>query len=140
MAKHSFNLVLISRTQQKLDKTAEEIHEKYPQIQIQTLAFDFTNTKVEDYERVIFSLLDNLPIGILGIFYSLKWLILLYFSVNNVGMISDYPDQLHKIPIQTTRDVLVVDVLPSTLLTSRILQQMAERNRGIIGKFIEKLD
>jgi short-subunit dehydrogenase len=60
--------VLISRNQTKLDKTAEELHAAYPEIQIQTIAFNFTNTKTEDYESVIFSLLDNLPIGLLGIF------------------------------------------------------------------------
>jgi hypothetical protein len=47
-------------------------------------------------------------------------------------MIADHPGQLHQISLQQTRDMLMVDVVPSTLLTSRILTQMAKRNRGII--------
>jgi 17beta-estradiol 17-dehydrogenase / very-long-chain 3-oxoacyl-CoA reductase len=106
LAKHSFNLVLISRTQQKLDKTAKEIRKKYPEIQVQTIAFDFKNSNVEDYEKIIFSKLDKLDIGLL---------------VNNVGMISGYYGQLHKTPLQMARDVLIVNSVPVTLLTSRIL-------------------
>jgi short-subunit dehydrogenase len=117
LAKHSFNLVLISRTQQKLEKTAKEICEKYPEIQVQTIAFDFKNSNVEDYEKIIFSKLDKLEIGLL---------------VNNVGMSYEYSDQLHKTPLQLSRDLLIVNSLPVTILTSRILSQMTKRNRGIV--------
>jgi 17beta-estradiol 17-dehydrogenase / very-long-chain 3-oxoacyl-CoA reductase len=109
--------VLISRTQQKLEKTAKEICEKYSPIQVQTIAFDFKNSNVEDYEKVIFSILDNMEIGLL---------------VNNVGMFSDYYDQLHVTPLQMARDVLIVNSVPVTILTSRILSQMTKRNKGII--------
>jgi short-subunit dehydrogenase len=109
--------VLISRTQQKLEKTAKEICEKYSPIQVQTIAFDFKNSNVEDYEKVIFSILDNMEIGLL---------------VNNVGMSYEYSDQLHKTPLQLSRDLLIVNSLPVTILTSRILSQMTKRNRGIV--------
>lgn len=66
IAKHGFNLVLISRSQQKLDAVAQEIHEAHPQITIQTIAFDFKTPSVEEYELKIFSVLDNLPIGLLS--------------------------------------------------------------------------
>jgi hypothetical protein len=113
--------VLISRTQQKLDKTAEEIREKYPPIQVQTIVFEFTNSNVENYEKAIFSKLDKLEIGLL---------------VNNVGIgigaSSDFYDKLHTMPLQRTRDILIVNSFPVTILTSRILAQMTKRNKGII--------
>jgi 17beta-estradiol 17-dehydrogenase / very-long-chain 3-oxoacyl-CoA reductase len=73
LAKKGFNLVLISRTQQKLDKVASDIHEKYSSAEIKTIAFDFTNANLADYESMIFSVLNQLEVGVLSWFY-------LYFS------------------------------------------------------------
>jgi len=119
LAKKGFNIVLISRSQQKLDAVAQQIHEEHPQTQLKTIAFDFSNPKAEDYEKEIFSLLDNLPIGLL---------------VNNVGITYDYPEKLHKVNggLKKITEVALINILPVTLLTSRILQQMTQRNRGVI--------
>lgn len=67
LAKKGFNLVLISRTAEKLSVVANEIKEKYASVEVKTIAFDFTNANLKDYESVIFNDLNQLEIGVLGI-------------------------------------------------------------------------
>lgn len=69
MAKKGFNLVLISRTQSKLDTVAEEIRQKHSSIEIKTIAFDFTNGQLCDYEKTIFPVLNKIEVGVLGFFF-----------------------------------------------------------------------
>lgn len=58
------NLVLISRSREKLEKTRDEIWESAPKIKITIIAADFSKGK-EVYPRIKEEL-DNIPVGILG--------------------------------------------------------------------------
>lgn len=69
-------IVLISRTAEKLKQVADEICQKFPNTQVKTIPFDFTNADVNEYESKIFPVLDEIDVGIL---------------VNNVGMSYEYP-------------------------------------------------
>ena len=66
LAKKNFNLVLISRSIDKLNEVSKEITQKFDHIQVKTIAFDFTNTNLADYEATIFSVLGELEVGLLG--------------------------------------------------------------------------
>jgi short-subunit dehydrogenase len=66
LARKGFDLILISRTQSKLDDTSEEIKQKYADVQIKTIVFDFTNANLADYQSKVLNQLEKLEIGILG--------------------------------------------------------------------------
>ena len=66
LAARGFNLVLISRTQSKLENVQKEILKEYPKVQVKILAFNFGHSLFKDYEAEIFPRLENLDIGVLG--------------------------------------------------------------------------
>uniref|UniRef100_A0A914DU50 Oxidoreductase, short chain dehydrogenase/reductase family protein n=1 Tax=Acrobeloides nanus TaxID=290746 RepID=A0A914DU50_9BILA len=119
LANRGFNIVLVSRTQSRLDDVKKEILRKSPNVEIRTIKFDFTNANLEDYKEVIVQQLNGLDVGML---------------VNNVGMYFEYPDRFDKISGGTKyiRDLTVVNILPVTILTAEILKQMVPRNKGVV--------
>lgn len=119
LAKKGFDLVLISRTQDKLNKVAKEIKEKHTSTNIKTISFDFTNANLEDYESRIFSQLKDLEIGVL---------------INNVGLSYEYPERLDRIEggLKRVTDITVVNTVPATVLSAFVLAQMAKRNLGVV--------
>ncbi|KAI3419655.1 hypothetical protein GPALN_004091 [Globodera pallida] len=125
LAQRGFDLVLISRSAEKLETVATELKQYsressgHREVQVRTVQFDFTNAKLADYEQHIFAQLNDINVGIL---------------VNNVGMVNGYPERLDKSPggIQETVDIAVVNVLPVTILSAFVLRQMANRGRGVI--------
>uniref|UniRef100_A0A0R3RPC9 Estradiol 17-beta-dehydrogenase 12 n=1 Tax=Elaeophora elaphi TaxID=1147741 RepID=A0A0R3RPC9_9BILA len=118
LARHGFSIILISRTQSKLDAVMKEL-EKECGVEVKTIAFDFTNGNLNEFERAVLSPLRELDIGVL---------------VNNVGVSFAYPEIIHKVEggLQRLADVDIVNTLPVTLLSAAILPQMVERNKGII--------
>ncbi|EFO24444.2 hypothetical protein LOAG_04043 [Loa loa] len=118
LARHGFSIILISRTQSKLNAVKEEL-EKECGVEVRTIAFDFTSGSVNEYEKTVLSLLRELNIGIL---------------VNNVGVSFSYPEIIYKAEggLQRLADIDIVNTLPVTLLSAAVLPQMVERNSGII--------
>ncbi|KAM3723726.1 Very-long-chain 3-oxooacyl-coA reductase [Dirofilaria immitis] len=118
LARYGFSIILISRTQSKLNAVREEL-EKECSVEVRTIAFDFTSGSVDEYEKTVLSLLRKLDIGIL---------------VNNVGVSFSYPEVIHQAEggLQKLADVDIVNTLPITLLSAAILPQMIERNNGIV--------
>ncbi|KAL3088821.1 hypothetical protein niasHT_024830 [Heterodera trifolii] len=119
LAKKNFNIVLISRSMDKLNAVAEEIKQKYPNVEVKCISFDFTNANLKDYEQTIFSQLSTIEIGML---------------VNNVGMSYEYPERLDRIEggLQRVSDITVINTLPTTVLSAFVLKQMRERGRGVV--------
>jgi 17beta-estradiol 17-dehydrogenase / very-long-chain 3-oxoacyl-CoA reductase len=66
LAKKNFNVVLISRSTDKLKTVADEIRKKYDHIEVREISFDFTNANLQDYEAQIFCKIDDIEIGVLG--------------------------------------------------------------------------
>ena len=66
LASRGFNIVLVSRTQKRLDDVKQEILRKSPNVEVRTIKFDFTNANLEDYKEVIVKQLNGLDVGILG--------------------------------------------------------------------------
>uniref|UniRef100_A0A914EGP9 Uncharacterized protein n=1 Tax=Acrobeloides nanus TaxID=290746 RepID=A0A914EGP9_9BILA len=119
LARRGFNIVLISRTQSKLDEVKQEILQKTPNVEVRTISFDFTNANLADYEEKIVKQLNGVDVGVL---------------VNNVGMSFEYPDRFDKISggTKSLTDITVINTVPVTVLTAEILKQMVPRNAGVI--------
>jgi len=112
------NIMLVSRTESKLKDVQKEILEKHPKVKVSYAVLDFTTANVDDYKHAYNAAgLDKLDIGIL---------------VNNVGLSTDHPDYFLDQPIETSRNILVVNTMGTMTLTYLILPQMLARKRGVI--------
>ncbi|KAK0415611.1 hypothetical protein QR680_012026 [Steinernema hermaphroditum] len=118
LARKGFKILLISRTQSKLDAVKKEIEDE-SKVEVKTIAYDFTNPSVADYEKKLVEAFNELNIGIL---------------VNNVGLSYEYPEVLHKIEggLQRVADITVINTVPPTVLSAAVLPKMVERRSGII--------
>ncbi|CAD5212347.1 unnamed protein product [Bursaphelenchus okinawaensis] len=119
LARKGFDLVLISRTQSKLDETAKEITEKHSGVKVDTISFDFSSGDVKNYEETLFKQLEQYDIGVL---------------VNNVGMSYEYPERLHEIDggLDRVAGITIINTLPVTLLSAFVLKKMAVRKNGVV--------
>uniref|UniRef100_A0AC35U1W0 Hydroxysteroid 17-beta dehydrogenase 12 n=1 Tax=Rhabditophanes sp. KR3021 TaxID=114890 RepID=A0AC35U1W0_9BILA len=119
LAQKGFNIVLISRTQSKLESVKKEIELIAPGTEVEVIAFDFTCADFKEYQDKIFKKLRTLEVGIL---------------INNVGDGTTRPEIIHNTEggIQKSRDVNVINTLPMTILSHEVLKQMVPRNKGII--------
>ncbi|KAK0721581.1 hypothetical protein B0T26DRAFT_699744 [Lasiosphaeria miniovina] len=116
LAAKGFNLVLVSRTQSKLDTLAKELEQKYADLQTKTLAMDYAKDNNADYERLA-KLIAGLDVGIL---------------INNVG-------QSHSIPVpflQTAGDelqnIITINCLGTLKTTKVVAPILAQRKNGLI--------
>ncbi|XP_026680649.1 hydroxysteroid dehydrogenase-like protein 1 [Diaphorina citri] len=114
LARRGINIVLISRTLEKLKKTAKEI-ESLHGVQTKIIAVDLSGTKAA-IEAVKNQLGDH-PVHIL---------------VNNVGSLSSYPKSLTEDTEKETWDTLSLNVVFTTLMTKLILPRMKDNGRGAI--------
>eukprot|EP00794_Sanderia_malayensis_P016745 gene16745-18439_t len=113
LARKGLNVVLISRSQEKLDAVAEEITEAYD-VEIKTIAFDFG--AVDGYEAIENELKD-MNIGIL---------------VNNVGTNFEHPEFFTSVKIEVMEKILNVNMLSAIKMTHMILPGMVARKKGIL--------
>lgn len=119
MAKKGYCLLLMSRTQEKLDRTKELIMNTSSNCQeIRTLAVDFGKRDI--YERIIEEI--NKISGKIDVL------------INNVGIayennyrITELPD-----PMNYVERLITANMFPATKLTQIVLPKMIENNRGII--------
>jgi len=103
-------------TQSKLDQVQKEIQEKYPAVQVQTLAIDFASKNDEIYSKIQ-AALAPLDVGVL---------------VNNVGVSYDYPMYLTELSDQRVEDLIQLNIVAVTKLTKIVLPGMEARKRGAI--------
>ncbi|KAH8282119.1 hypothetical protein KR054_005487 [Drosophila jambulina] len=114
LARQGLNLVLISRTKEKLIATTNEIESQY-KVKTKWIAVDFTKG-LEIYDQIEKELV-GIEVGIL---------------VNNVGMMYEHPDSLDLVPEKVLWDLLTVNMGSVTMLTRKILPQMIGRRKGAI--------
>nr|XP_036880139.1 very-long-chain 3-oxoacyl-CoA reductase-like [Manis javanica] len=115
LAKCGLKVVLISRSQDKLNQVSSEIREKF-KVETKTITVHFAS---EDIYDKIKTNLAGLKIGVL---------------VNNVGMSYEYPEYFLDIPDldNTIKKLINVNVLSVYKMTQLVLPGMVERSKGAI--------
>ncbi|XP_036676004.3 hydroxysteroid dehydrogenase-like protein 1 [Drosophila suzukii] len=113
LARQGLNLVLISRTKEKLIAVTNEIESQY-KVKIKWIVADFAKGR-EVYEHIEKELM-GIEVSIL---------------VNNVGMIHE-PETLDRVSEDLLWDLLTVNMASVTMLTRKILPQMIGRRKGAI--------
>jgi 17beta-estradiol 17-dehydrogenase / very-long-chain 3-oxoacyl-CoA reductase len=116
LASKGFNVVLVSRTQSKLDALAQELENKYSGVQTKVLAMDYAKDNDADYQRLS-QLISGLDIGIL---------------INNVGQSHSIP-----VPFLETADAEIKNIVTincfGTLKTTKIVAPiLVQRKKGLI--------
>lgn len=112
------NILIISRTLEKLEKVKADIKSKSnPAAEVEILAYDFTKASEADafYARLaqVATTLDNKGgIGLL---------------INNVGTNVEVPEFLHELPENQILDIIRVNVEGTVRMTRTILPFMAKK-------------
>ncbi|CAF0739153.1 unnamed protein product [Brachionus calyciflorus] len=116
LAKLGLNLVLISRTEEKLRNQANELKEKYS-IETKIIAADFTEQS-SIYSQIKQEL-NGLDIGVL---------------VNNVGVSYSHPEffDVFGQNEKTVSDMINCNITSVTKMTAMVLPSMLEKRKGII--------
>lgn len=116
MAKNGFNIILVSRTLNKLEEVAKEISQNY-NVETQVIAVNFTSGP-EIYGQIKQKIVGK-EIGIL---------------VNNVGMFYEFADLFLNIPDREKliQDIIKCNITSVSMMCSLILPQMVQRKRGLI--------
>lgn len=114
LAARGLNIVLISRTPEKLMAVAAEIEQRH-QVKTKWIAADFSLGR-PIYEKLRQELA-GVPVGIL---------------VNNVGTNTDFPDDFETATEDKLWDIINVNVAAATMLTRMLLPEMKQRRQGAI--------
>jgi len=114
--KKKSNLILVSRTQKKLDDFKSELLQQNQSLNVKTFAVDFSNPDPENLNELKRGI-DTLDIGVL---------------INNVGVSYDYADYFQFISQQKIKDLINVNIYSVINMTNLVLPGMVERKRGAI--------
>jgi len=115
LAKKGMKVLLISRTQSKLDDAKKEIEEAVSGATVETYAAELTDATV--FEGVEAKMASLGSIGVL---------------VNNAGTSYEYPDYLLDIPDWKIDQLISLNITALTKMTKIALKGMKERNSGCI--------
>lgn len=115
LARRGFAIVLISRTQEKLDEVSKAIESKY-KVETKTISADFGS--VDIYPKIE-SGLAGLEIGVL---------------VNNVGVSYSYPEFFLNIPDVDSfiNNMININIMSVCQMTRLVLPRMIDRSKGVI--------
>ena len=125
LAKHGFNIVLVSRTQSKLAAVASEIEARYKSVRTRCGAIDFAQPlgggdggkeKGGGYKGLE-TALEGLDVSVL---------------VNNVGRSHSIPVPFLETPAQEMQDIIHVNCGATLQVTQLVAPRMVARRRGLI--------
>lgn len=116
MAKKGINILLVSRTKEKLIETKDELMKKYPKVECKILDIDFSNFNDTAKARLT-NEVKSLDLGIV---------------INNVGISYDYTTYFHEISDERVAQLISLNIDSTTYVTRIVLPQMLEKRRGAI--------
>lgn len=115
-AKKGLNVLLISRTQEKLDACKKDIKDKCPGVEVETLAINYESFDDQAQNKVK-SAVNNKEVGIL---------------VNNVGISYPFPKYYDELDDKQAEQLMSLNVTSTTLMTRIVLPGMISRKKGAI--------
>jgi len=113
LAKSGMNVMLLSRSPEKLKAVAADIQSQY-HVQTKFIAADYTRT---DIYGAIEADLRTLDIGVL---------------VNNVGMGFEHPEFFSNVAIGTIKDMVNVNMMSVAMMTRIVIPALLEKHKGVI--------
>jgi len=116
LGKQGLNVILVSRSHEKLESVAKEIEESFD-VKTKILAIDFTKDK--DIQERVEAEIKDLNIGVL---------------INNVGVSYDHPEyflQIENGP-EKCRDIVQCNILSTLDMTRAVLPGMVTRGSGVV--------
>lgn len=116
LAKKGCDILLISRSLDKLNACKDELSAKYPSIKVEVLNIDFSQFDAQSTERVKANLKGK-DIGVL---------------VNNVGVSYPFTKYFHELDDKNVEDLITLNVDSTTWMTRFVLPAMLEQKRGAI--------
>ncbi|RLN55004.1 hypothetical protein BBJ29_007391 [Phytophthora kernoviae] len=118
LARKGMNVVLMSRTQQRLEDVRTEILNKYPKVQVEILAVDFNRVDEPSVRASLQKMLDQVKdVGVL---------------FNNVGVSYDFPEFFDQLSEDRIDSLIKLNVTAATVMTKLVLPGMTQRKRGAI--------
>jgi 17beta-estradiol 17-dehydrogenase / very-long-chain 3-oxoacyl-CoA reductase len=116
LAKRGLSIVLVSRTESKLQDLQKELQEKFPKVVVKYVVVDYSNFD-EAARKHLLKETKDLDIGVL---------------VNNVGMSYRYPRYFHELPDEEIISLNELNIASTTWMTKMYVEDMAKRGRGTI--------
>lgn len=111
-AKIGFNIILVSRTLEKLKKVSEELKQINPKIKTEIIEFDFVkNTDLASYNKTFEPISKNYDVSIV---------------VNNVGI--NYRGYFETRTLENYYDMINVNCVAQTLITKIFVDKMSKRS------------
>jgi len=116
LARKGLNILMISRTQSKLDDCAAEVKAKYPSVDVEVLAVDFSSFDEPARARVAGALAGKT----------------LAVLINNVGVSYPFCMYQHELSDDDVKGLIELNVNSTTWMTRLALPSMLERRRGVV--------
>lgn len=113
LAREGFNIILVSRTLDKLKKVSESLIKVNPSIKTHIIEYDFNDKNtLNDYLSTFSTLQETYDISIL---------------INNVGL--DHHNTFDRVKIDHIYSMINLNILPQTMLTKLFLNKMNKRTK-----------
>jgi 17beta-estradiol 17-dehydrogenase / very-long-chain 3-oxoacyl-CoA reductase len=113
LAKRGFNLILLARNRDKIEKIRNEIWAINNKIQMKIVIADLADSDKEGFFDDLMNQIQDLDISMF---------------VNNAGLV--FMDRFHNGTEKEFRDVLTVNVIPAVLLTRRLMDKFRARAKN----------
>jgi len=117
LAERGLNIVLMSRSIDRLEKCANEIELRYG-VETKIIQVDFSQD-IFEYDANVDKKLEGLEIGTL---------------INNVGMFYETPDRFDRVSqsVDFIKNMINVNVVAVTMMTRAVLPGMLNRGKGVV--------